>query len=134
MLFVFMLGCTQQDTDTGQVMSESSWELEVCDQSPSNATADYQITDVSVEESELFLEVGYSGGCGDHSWSLCWDESFSVEEEDGAEIKHIELTLHHQTNDFCEMFKTAELSFSLSILGTEVYSISMGDQSVLFQP
>jgi len=133
MFLFFVVGCTSQEADTSQTIGDSSWSLEVCN-GQEEAQADYQISNIEVEGPELRLDVGYSGGCGEHSWSLCWDESFSVLEEEGTEHKQIELTLLHQTNDSCEMFKTAELSFSLGLLGEDAYHIIMGDRSALYEP
>ena len=89
---------------------------------------------MSVEGSNLVVDVGYSGGCGEHQWSLCWDEAFSTEEMDGEELKQVELTLLHQTNDTCEMFKTDDLSFSLDLLGMQPHKIVMGELSVVYRP
>ena len=134
MFWFFTVSCTQTNTDTGELIDGNSWALEVCAEGQEEIQADYQLASVVVDGSDLLIEVGYSGGCGKHDWSLCWDENVSLQEHDGAELKHIELTLLHQTNDSCEMFKTEQLSFSLDVLGAEAHHITVGGFSVEYQP
>jgi hypothetical protein len=60
----------------------------------------------------LDVEVGYSGGCEDHDFTSCWDESF-------AESDPVQAWLwidHDAHNDLCEAYIQTTVSFDLTAL------------------
>ena len=129
MFVLLFVGCASEDSNTD--MGENSWALEICEAQEENSS-DYQLSELSLEGAELLVGVGFSGGCGEHIWRLCWDESYTEDEIEGEQIKSIVLNLQHQTDDTCEMFKTDELSFSLDVLGSQNYIITLGEYSVVY--
>ncbi len=61
----------------------------------------------------LYVNVGYSGGCGEHDFDLLWDGSFqSAEDED-----QVDLYLKHEGyGDMCEAYISTSLKFDLSVI------------------
>jgi hypothetical protein len=65
---------------------------------------------VVVVGHELRVTVGYSGGCEEHAFQICWDGSFMESDPVQARID----LLHDANGDGCEAYVTDELSFDLN--------------------
>ncbi len=77
------------------------------------------ISEAVIEGDELILSVGYSGGCEEHAFRLCWDGDFSEPdaESDSSRPAQVDIVLEHQDNgDSCEMWFVDHLRFDLSAL------------------
>ncbi len=72
----------------------------------------------------LEIDVGYSGGCESHEWTLCWDGNFM--ESDPVQVT---LDLRHEANnDMCEAYIEETLEFELDEL-RQAYSDGYGGDS-----
>ena len=66
-----------------------------------------------IEGDELFLTVGYGGGCEEHEFTLCWPSQTFMESapvQVGLEV------LHNANNDMCDAYFFDPISFDLTPL------------------
>jgi hypothetical protein len=89
------------------------------------------LNSLSVSGSLMDIDIGYSGGCADHDFRVCWDgialTSFP---------QQIGLDLSHDANgDLCEAFFDVTMQVDLSsIVGTTPTVVSMLGDSVTYTP
>lgn len=72
----------------------------------------FDLISVTIEDDCLVLEVGYSGGCTDHEFTSCWDQSF-------AESNPVQAWLwvdHEAFDDLCQAYIQTTVSFDLTEL------------------
>jgi hypothetical protein len=93
--------------------------LPVCHTSDGDSfTAD----SVAIEGDELVVSLGYSGGCEEHDFTLCWpDQTFMESHPVQASLE----LFHDAHHDTCEAWITEERRFSLVPLRA-AYAASYG--------
>lgn len=106
---------------------------------PDDRGAGVVLGKLSTANSQLTVEVSYSGGCADHTFSLCWP---NPRWESGREGLSAGLALvHDDGGDTCEAWITELRRFDLSDLGTSLRlhgeteaTLRFGPLSVAFAP
>ena len=116
---------TVSDTATA-ANNVNTWELAICEIS---SNSPYELSEIVVDGTDLYLTVGYSGGCADHYWELCWDGSI-------AESMPLQVWFelgHNSNGDSCEAYLSQGLVFDISSLdiADQPVQIHLGGQSVL---
>ncbi len=72
----------------------------------------FELTDLTVTGDTLFLTVAYSGGCAEHQFRVCWDDTFT-----GTAPAEARLSLQHDDgDDACEAYPSEVLEVPLSAL------------------
>lgn len=116
--------------------------FQICDDSMNLPNDSYAFTGAEyVGDDTLEIDVGYSGGCETHQWTLCWDGSFMESEPVQAN-----LSLHHNANgDMCEAYIEETLEIDISALrqsyeegyqtdsGTIIVQLSDHNESVTYE-
>jgi hypothetical protein len=74
-------------------------------------SASTTIKSLSVNEDTVLIEVGYSGGCDKHEFTLYTDGSIEK-----TFVPQVTLKLVHVTNDLCETEISSTLKFDLNPL------------------
>lgn len=80
---------------------------------------------IEVEFNHLSMQVSYAGGCGAHTFQLCWNGVFL--ESDPVQV-NVGL-IHDAQGDSCEAVLTRSLDFDLSLLSSsyaEKYKTTRG--------
>ncbi|MCP4872773.1 MAG: hypothetical protein GY898_29125 [Proteobacteria bacterium] len=86
--------------------------LGLCPDGPPPSTQATDVASATIDGDLLTLEVGYSGGCEDHFFVLCFDGTF-------AESEPVQVWLglsHTGTPDPCEAYITEPLEYDLTPL------------------
>ena len=129
-------GCEESLTDNAPDEG-----FQVCDDSMTLPDDSYSFDGAEyVGDDTLEIDVGYSGGCETHEWTLCWDGQFM--ESDPVQVS---LDLRHEANgDMCEAYVEETLSFDLQELrddyesgyqtdtGTIIMRLTGHDESVTY--
>ncbi len=101
------------DDDSGDdddATPQPLWPLDICTTIPPSDP--FSHTGTALSGDVLTADVGYSGGCQDHGFQLCWDGMFL--ESDPVQAG---LTLIHDSNgDDCEAYITESRMFDLNPL------------------
>ena len=109
---------------------EDSIDVDICMGGVMMPSDFFQLGDISLEGDTLTVEVSYSGGCTDHTFSSCAYGSLppgGTQDEMG-----FVLTLHHMANgDNCEAWITQEVAINLEPLKEEWMAISGSESGVL---
>lgn len=72
----------------------------------------YDVAGISLSGEDLTITVGYSGGCSEHTFTLCWPaQAFTA-----TEPPEVTLELFHQTDDHCEAYLNEDVVVSLAPL------------------
>lgn len=70
----------------------------------------FMIESVYIRGTELWIEVGYSGGCEEHDFIVAWPEAITM-----IYPPDFGVTLYHNANgDLCEVFKHETLKIDLT--------------------
>ena len=117
---------TDTDTDTD---ADTDAQVAVCTPTHSD---DYALSGLSLSGDDLVVDLGYSGGCAEHAFELCWDGALAESEPPQAW-----LSLGHNANDDeCDGWVTEARRFDLSPFQTWAGSASvilhMDGQSVTY--
>ena len=134
---VAWIGCEETLTD-----NSPGEGFQVCDDSMTLPDDNYNFEGAEyVGDDTLEIDVGYSGGCETHEWTLCWDGQFM--ESDPVQV---DLDLRHEANDdMCEAGIQETLSFDLQELrddyeagyqtdgGTIIMGLTGHGESVTYQ-
>ncbi len=98
--------------------------LRFCDESENLVDDHYHVYDASIDDNQqLLIDVGYSGGCEPHYWTLCWDEMFMESDPVQANLE----LFHDSSGDMCEAYINDTLSFDLDEL-RDAYETSYGGE------
>ena len=138
--FIFLLSCfgcmdantktddTNEATDNSSTNVDSNlntWELAICETSYNDS---FVLWELSAEGTTLEVTVGYSGGCSEHEWELCWDGSVAE-----SWPLQVWFTLGHNANgDSCEAEESEVLTFDISSMGvgSDPTTIHLEGQSI----
>ncbi len=116
--------CTDRDElddDLRDLLSDHGYEpadsddrptvdgVRICDDDEELVDDSYNLYEADIVDDELIAEVGYSGGCKEHFWTLCWSGDFM--ESDPVQV-NLEL-YHDSSGDMCEAYIMDHLSFDL---------------------
>lgn len=97
-------------------------KLSLSEQLPESAPV--EIESAYIEGDNLFIDVNYGGGCGDHEFRLytlqidqisadALTQSNTIVMEDEAQVSGGDFVLHHITEDTCEALIVDTLQFDL---------------------
>jgi len=101
---------------------DSTPYLPVCFEADGDA---YSIDGVALDGAELVVSVGYSGGCEDHDFVLCWPDQAFME----SYPVQVALEVSHDAHgDACEAWIREELRFDLSPM-SQAYFDSYGSKT-----
>lgn len=85
---------------------------------PEQLGASVTILSHSIEDRYLTLQIGYSGGCEEHSFDLSTDMSFMGASPPAATL----YLVHHDNGDACEEYITETVMFDLSSVRNQEYN------------
>lgn len=107
-----------------------------CDGSESDA---FTLNSLSLDGDELLAEVEYSGGCEDHTFTLCWPNQ-SFQESDPVQAALV--ISHDDPDDPCDSIVTETRRFPLASLRSSFEAaypntdgeirVRVGDEEVLY--
>ena len=89
----------------------------------------YRLEDAYITGEKLFIEVGYSGGCKEHEFTLIWPEVITM-----IYPPQFSVSLSHDGNgDLCEAFLRDTLEFDLTKnpLGISVKKKKKGEVTLI---
>jgi hypothetical protein len=98
--------CTGIGPESGWTVGPVLEPMTNCD---STASDYFQIESAAIDGDAVALTVGYSGGCAEHRFRVCWEGVFAE-----SEPPQVMLTLQHDDGgDMCEAWPTTELEIPL---------------------
>ena len=112
-------GADGTDGTDGSSGTPSDWDA--CSADEGHGT---DLDAASIDGDTLTATVAYSGGCEDHTFTLCWDGSFL---ESAPVQVRLEL-LHTGPPDPCEAYPSETLGFDLTPL-REAYGAAYGTET-----
>lgn len=131
-----LIGSTDSDSSLGffdgSDDSTGSDPLVACDDLSYLPSGAYDLISLDVDGDYLVVEVRYGGGCEQHKWVLCWEESW---EESDPPVVFVQL-YHEDNNDSCKALIQNTHLFNISSLKEHFdgqVSISLGDLQTMYE-
>ena len=118
--FIFFISCNKKDIVLiSDNISYSEDNILYSDVLENNIESDdFFLNSTQRQDSLLFVEVSYSGGCSDHSFMVIWDGIIYESNPPQANI----IISHDANGDACEAFLTENLVIDLKQVFNESYS------------
>jgi hypothetical protein len=95
--------------------------------------APYTLEGIDIEGDTLFVDVSYSGGCADHTFTAQWAGVFAESIPEQASV----IVNHQPVFDPCDAILFETLRFDLGVIrdeaSTRPIQINVGQESALFQ-
>jgi len=80
----------------------------------------FEVDNVSKEDSILYIDIKYGGGCKEHSFEIIWGGDFIKTNPPTIKI----ILVHNANNDLCEAYLSDKLKIDLKeLMGGEYTSL-----------
>ncbi len=107
-LSVTMISCTEEDAqtlDTDNFIDRTLVNSILEGQEEGDA---FVINSLKIDSGKLYLSVSYSGGCGEHDFTLAWNGQCTLA---NSESENQFAIIHNANSDACEAWITKDLVF-----------------------
>lgn len=101
-------------------------KTESCNNQGAPANDAFELMSATVEGDTLHLGVAYSGGCGEHFFSACYEELIAA----GIDVIHLNVS-HDANGDFCEAYLSEQLTIDLLPLQSYYKQATQAEEGVI---